>query len=134
MLWKGIQNSETLFFPKMRLVSEWMLNCPVLFLFRYGNKFMDDYQAIMTKKLGLPKYNKQLISKLLSHMAIDKVDYTNFFRQLSNLKADKSIPEDQLLVPLKSVLLDIGQERKEAWTDWVKTYIHEVLLIYVLLF
>lgn len=87
---------------------------------------MDDYQAIMTKKLGLPKYNKQLISKLLSHMAVDKVDYTNFFRLLSNLKADTSIPDDQLLVPLKSALLDIGQERKEAWTDWVKAYIHEV--------
>ncbi|KAI9114989.1 hypothetical protein K1719_014002 [Acacia pycnantha] len=93
---------------------------------RYGTKFMDDYQAIMTKKLGLPKYNKELISKLLSHMAVDKVDYTNFFRLLSNLKADTSIPDDRLLVPLKSALLDIGQERKEAWTDWVKAYIHEL--------
>ena len=87
---------------------------------------MDDYQAIMTQKLGLPKYNKQLISKLLSNMAVDKVDYTNFFRMLSNLKSDTSIPEDELLVPLKSVLLDIGKERKEAWTSWVKAYVHEV--------
>lgn len=87
---------------------------------------MDEYQAIMTKKLGLPKYNKQLISKLLNHLAVDKVDYTNFFRLLSNLKADTSIPDDQLLVPLKSALLDIGKERREAWTDWVKAYIHEV--------
>lgn len=89
---------------------------------------MDDYQAIMTKKLGLPKYNKQLIGKLLSNMAVDKVDYTNFFRTLSNIKADTSIPDDELLVPLKSVLLDMGKERKEAWTSWLKTYIHEVQL------
>ncbi|WVZ19116.1 hypothetical protein V8G54_006438 [Vigna mungo] len=33
------------------------------FFFRYGTRFMDDYQVIMTKKLGLPKYNKQLINK-----------------------------------------------------------------------
>ncbi|KAI4334692.1 hypothetical protein L6164_013407 [Bauhinia variegata] len=93
---------------------------------RYGTKFMDDYQAIMTKKLGLPRYNKQLISKLLSNLAVDKVDYTNFFRLLSNIKVDTSIPDDELLVPLKSALLDIGQERKEAWISWVKSYIHEL--------
>ncbi|KAK2459197.1 protein adenylyltransferase SelO [Trifolium repens] len=93
---------------------------------RYGIRFMDDYQDIMTKKLGLPKYNKQLIGKLLTNMAVDKVDYTNFFRTLSNIKADTSIPDVELLVPLKSVLLDIGKERKEAWTSWLKTYIHEL--------
>jgi uncharacterized membrane protein len=59
-------------------------------------------------------------------MAVDKVDYTNFFRLLSNVKADPKIPEDELLVPLKAVLLDIGQERKEAWMSWVQSYVHEV--------
>lgn len=93
---------------------------------RYGTKFMDEYQAIMTRKLGLSKYNKQLISKLLNNMAVDKVDYTNFFRLLSNIKADPSIPEKDLLTPLKAVLLDMGKERKEAWTTWVQTYIQEV--------
>lgn len=94
--------------------------------FRYGNKFMDDYQDIMTRKLGLAKYNKKLIGELLKNMALDKVDYTNFFRSLSNINADPAIPEDQLLIPLKDVLLDIGLERKEAWTSWVKLYIQEV--------
>ncbi|KAJ9139731.1 hypothetical protein P3X46_030438 [Hevea brasiliensis] len=93
---------------------------------RYGTKFMDEYQAIMTRKLGLPKYNKQLISKLLNNMAVDKVDYTNFFRLLSNIKADPNIPEDELLVPLKAVLLDIGKERKEAWINWVQSYVQEL--------
>lgn len=94
--------------------------------YRYGTKFMDEYQAIMTKKLGLPKYNKQLISKLLNNMAVDKVDYTNFFRLLSNIKADPTTPEEDLLVPLRAVLLDIGKERKEAWISWVKSYTEEV--------
>lgn len=104
------------------------------FFFRYGTRFMDDYQVIMTKKLGLPKYNKQLINKLLTNMAVDKVDYTNFFRTLSNIKADTNIPDEELLVPLKSVLLDIGKERKEAWTSWLKTYIHEVRLFHIFSF
>ncbi|KAJ8770830.1 hypothetical protein K2173_021745 [Erythroxylum novogranatense] len=93
---------------------------------RYGTKFMDEYQAIMTKKLGLPKYNKQLISKLLNNMAVDKVDYTNFFRSLSNIKTDPNIPPEELLVTLKAVLLDIGQERKEAWRNWVQSYVEEL--------
>jgi uncharacterized protein YdiU (UPF0061 family) len=87
---------------------------------------MDEYQSIMTRKLGLTKYNKQLISKLLNNLAVDKVDYTNFFRLLSNVKADPGIPENELLVPLKAALLDIGKERKEAWISWVQTYIEEV--------
>ncbi|CAM8955704.1 unnamed protein product [Rhodiola kirilowii] len=94
---------------------------------RYGTKFMDEYQAIMTKKLGLPKYNKQLISKLLNNLAVDKVDYTNFFRLLSNVKADPSIPENELLRPLKAALLDIGPERKEAWISWLQSYIQELV-------
>ncbi|XP_051203587.1 uncharacterized protein [Lolium perenne] len=94
---------------------------------RYGTKFMDEYQSIMTKKLGLPKYNKQLIGKLLNNLAVDKVDYTNFFRLLSNVKADPGIPESELLVPIKAALLDIGQERKEAWISWVQTYIEELV-------
>ncbi|KAK1266451.1 hypothetical protein QJS04_geneDACA016299 [Acorus gramineus] len=94
---------------------------------RYGIRFMDEYQSIMTRKLGLPKYNKQLISKLLNNMAVDKVDYTNFFRCLSNIKADPGIPEKELLVPLKSVLLDMGKERKDAWISWVQTYIEELV-------
>ncbi|KZV44359.1 selenoprotein O [Dorcoceras hygrometricum] len=93
---------------------------------RYGTKFMDDYQSIMTRKLGLQKYNKQLIGELLKNMAVDKVDYTNFFRLLSNIKADPNTPEEELLLPLKAVLLDIGKERKDAWTSWLKSYILEL--------
>ncbi|KAJ1699904.1 hypothetical protein LUZ63_008416 [Rhynchospora breviuscula] len=94
---------------------------------RYGTKFMDEYQSIMTRKLGLTKYNKQLISRLLNNLAVDKVDYTNFFRLLCNVKADATVPEKDLIAPLKAVLLDIGKERKEAWVSWLQTYIEEVI-------
>ncbi|KAL9458880.1 hypothetical protein AB3S75_007712 [Citrus x aurantiifolia] len=120
-LWNVAQFSTTL--AAAKLIDDKEAN---YVMERYGTKFMDEYQAIMTKKLGLPKYNKQIISKLLNNMAVDKVDYTNFFRALSNVKADPSIPEDELLVPLKAVLLDIGKERKEAWISWVLSYIQEL--------
>ncbi|KAL5719533.1 hypothetical protein ACHQM5_012293 [Ranunculus cassubicifolius] len=94
---------------------------------RYGDKFMDEYKSIMTRKLGLTKYNKQLIGELLNNLSVDKVDYTNFFRILSNLTTDPVVPEADLLVPLKVVLLDIGKERKEAWTTWVKAYKQELI-------
>ncbi|GJU95636.1 UPF0061 protein azo1574 [Tanacetum coccineum] len=93
---------------------------------RYGSKFMDEYQGIMTKKLGLPRYNKELIGELLNNMAVDKVDYTNFFRLLSNIRSNSDVPDEKLLVPLKAALLDIGRERKEAWTSWVKRYRSEL--------
>ncbi|KAL6976720.1 hypothetical protein U1Q18_025506 [Sarracenia purpurea var. burkii] len=120
-LWNIAQFSSTL--SASQLINDKEAN---YVMERYGTKFMDEYQAIMTRKLGLPKYNKQLISKLLNNMAVDKVDYTNFFRLLSNIKADTSIPEQELLVPLKAVLLDMGKERKEAWTSWVQSYTEEL--------
>ncbi|KAL4611926.1 hypothetical protein ACB092_08G161200 [Castanea dentata] len=120
-LWNIAQFASTL--SSAELINEKEANYAME---RYGTKFMDEYQAIMTKKLGLPKYNKQLISRLLNNLAVDKVDYTNFFRLLSNIKADPSIPEEELLVPLKAVLLDIGKERKEAWISWVTVYTEEL--------
>lgn len=124
MLWKGDTCYSLCCVLDLKCILVWSLTSSVLF--RYGIKFMDEYQSIMTRKLGLTKYNKHLISKLLNNMAVDKVDYTNFFRLLSNIKADPKTPEDELLVPLKAVLLDIGNERKEAWISWMKTYIEEV--------
>lgn len=92
---------------------------------------MDEYQAIMTKKIGLLKYNKELVNELLNNMAVDKVDYTNFFRLLSNIRVDSNsdVPESELLIPLKSALLDIGKERRDAWTSWMKHYRTEVNLV-----
>ncbi|XP_074560206.1 uncharacterized protein LOC141816301 [Curcuma longa] len=121
-LWNIAQFTATL--SSAKLISKEEANYAME---RYGDKFMGEYQSIMTSKLGLSKYNKQLISTLLNNMAVDKVDYTNFFRLLSNVKADATISKAELLVPLKAALLDIGPERKEAWTTWVQTYIEELV-------
>ncbi|XP_010419868.1 PREDICTED: uncharacterized protein LOC104705550 [Camelina sativa] len=120
-LWNIAQFSKTL--AVAQLINQKEANYAME---RYGDKFMDEYQAIMSKKLGLSKYNKEVISKLLNNMSVDKVDYTNFFRLLANVKANPNTPENELLKPLKAVLLDIGKERKEAWIKWMRSYIQEV--------
>ncbi|CAA2972719.1 UPF0061 protein AZOSEA38000 [Olea europaea subsp. europaea] len=40
--------------------------------------------------------------------------------------ADPTIQEDGLLIPLNAVLLDIGEEQKDALTSWVQSYIQEL--------
>ncbi|KAI5412721.1 hypothetical protein KIW84_057379 [Lathyrus oleraceus] len=53
---------------------------------------MDDYQDIITKKLGLPKYNKRLIGKFLTNMAVDKLIIQNSFRHSQILKQTQYFP------------------------------------------
>lgn len=89
---------------------------------RYGERFMEEYKQLMSKKLGLKEYNRELINKLLSNMAFDKVDYTNCFRALGNVKSSQDATDEELLKPVKRVLLETSKERKKAWIDWMRQY------------
>ncbi|XP_078443260.1 selenoprotein O [Wolffia australiana] len=120
-LWNIAQFATTL--SAADLISEEEAN---LSMERYGDRFMEEYRSIMTRKLGLATYNQELINKLLSNMAVDKVDYTNFFRLLSNVKAEAEPEEKELLDPLRPVLLDIGPERRDAWTAWIRSYVQQL--------
>ena len=93
---------------------------------RYADKFMSEYQQHMSNKIGLKAYHKDLLSKLLNNMAFDKVDYTNFFRSLGNLKAGPGTSDDELIAPLKNALLDLSKERRKVWLDWLHQYIELV--------
>jgi len=90
---------------------------------------MSLYQQHMSSKIGLKSYNKDLLSKLLSNMAFDKVDYTNFFRSLGNVKAAPTTSDDNLIAPLKNSLLDLSKERRKVWLDWLHQYV-ELVRIY----
>jgi hypothetical protein len=80
----------------------------------------------MSSKIGLKTYKKDLLSKLLSNMAFDKVDYTNFFRSLGNVKAAPTTSDDDLIAPLKNSLLDLSKERRKVWLDWLHQYVELV--------
>eukprot|EP00252_Welwitschia_mirabilis_P007391 TRINITY_DN18694_c0_g1_i1.p1 TRINITY_DN18694_c0_g1~~TRINITY_DN18694_c0_g1_i1.p1 ORF type:complete len:661 (+),score=110.59 TRINITY_DN18694_c0_g1_i1:99-2081(+) len=95
---------------------------------RYAARFMAEYQSLMTKKLGLKSYNKDLVNKLFNNMAIDKVDYTIFFRALPEVQANPDASDNELIKPLKPVLLDISSERKKAWVEWLRQYVNELIV------
>lgn len=52
---------------------------------RYAEAFTQEYERIMAAKLGLREYHKDLTQRLFQLMARHKVDFTNFFRQLSSV-------------------------------------------------
>ena len=87
---------------------------------------MAEYKLLMSRKLGLKEYNRELINTLLSNMAFDKVDYTNCFRALGNVKTSGNIVEEELLKPIKGVLLETSKERRNAWINWMNLYTKQV--------
>lgn len=93
---------------------------------KYAERFMAKYQRTMMDKLGVKEYNKDLLTNLLNQMAFDKVDYTNCFRSLSNVRASAEISDDELLSPLSGVLLDLSKERKKVWVRWMREYIAQL--------
>ncbi len=72
------------------------------------------------RKLGLRRYDAELVSDLLALMVRSKADYTVFFRQLSALAADPSaaIPE-QLAALKESFYQRSSDELDEEWTQWL---------------
>ncbi|KAE8673626.1 putative ATP binding protein [Hibiscus syriacus] len=78
---------------------------------RYGTKFMDEYQAIMTRKLGLQKYNKQLINKLLVRPAVDigkesKEAWTTWVQSYIQELVASSISDEERKASMDSVNLN----------------------------
>lgn len=127
-LWNVMQLANTLYTAELITADEAQFG-----LGRYADKFMSLYQQHMSSKIGLKEYNKDLLSKLLSNMAFDKVDYTNFFRSLSNVKAAPTTSDDDLIAPLKNALLDLSKERRKVWLDWLHSYVELVSTISSLL-
>jgi uncharacterized protein YdiU (UPF0061 family) len=121
-LWNVMQLANTLYTAELITADEAQYG-----LGRYADKFMSLYQQHMSNKIGLKTYNKDLLSKLLNNMAFDKVDYTNFFRSLSNLKATPETSDDDLIAPLKNALLDLSKERRKVWLDWLHQYVKNVV-------
>ncbi|KAH7293447.1 hypothetical protein KP509_28G026000 [Ceratopteris richardii] len=123
-LWNLMQLATTL--KEANLISE---EESEIGLNRYGERFMEEYKQLMSRKLGLKEYNRDLINKLLSNMAFDKVDYTNCFRALGNVKSSSDAVDEDLLKPIKGVLLETSKERKKAWIDWMKLYTQQVIFL-----
>lgn len=89
---------------------------------KYADSFLAEYQQRMSSKLGLKAYDRDLAQRLLKLMAGDKVDFTRFFRTLKYACSSPLAETDELLAPLSHVLGDLEEDRREAWTAWLKDY------------
>lgn len=75
-----------------------------------------EIEVMWARKLGLVNYDAALVNELLELMALTKVDYTIFFRQLS------SIPES--ILALKESFYQPNSEQLDArWNHWLQRWL-----------
>ncbi|CAI5510640.1 unnamed protein product [Closterium sp. Naga37s-1] len=94
---------------------------------RYAEAFLSAYQQRMAAKLGLPTYNKDLTQSLLQLMAKHGADFTNTFRSLARVPAEREESDADLLAPMRGALgLQEGAgkegEKEREWVDWLRLY------------
>lgn len=81
------------------------------------NKFMQEkMESMWAKKLGLEKFDFKLFEELITLMIDTKVDYTIFFRELSNIPNNLSSLEKSFYETLENDIL------KTRWDKWLKDW------------
>ena len=81
----------------------------------FYNSMQDEMKIMWTKKLGLKKYDDHLINNLFQLMITTKVDYTKFFRLLSD------IPKEITSLK-KSFYKDCSSEIESLWNNWLNKW------------
>jgi len=79
----------------------------------FASVMEEKVEAMWTAKLGLKKFDAELFNQLIKLMVHTAVDYTIFFRELSN------IPDDPSGL-VKSFYQTPSDELLEQWSEWLK--------------
>ncbi|CAI8168523.1 MAG: Uncharacterised protein [Prochlorococcus marinus str. MIT 9215] len=84
---------------------------------RHGFKKAMDKQIekMWAAKLGLKNYNSKIILELLQLMLASKVDFTIFFRELSEIPNDLSALK-------RSFYLETSKQLDEQWESWLQSW------------
>lgn len=83
----------------------------------FSNVMQDEMEKMWAKKLGLSTFNHELFSELKTLMVETAVDYTIFFRELSD------IPED--IEPLKKSFygdVSLDESIQKRWSTWLEIW------------
>ena len=81
------------------------------------SKFMQEkMEKMWTKKLGIVKFDVELFEELINLMIETKVDYTIFFRELSNIPDDISSLQKSFYGSLKN------ENIKSRWNNWLEKW------------
>tara|TARA_Y100001978_G_scaffold203451_1_gene229435 strand:+ start:3018 stop:4721 length:1704 start_codon:yes stop_codon:yes gene_type:complete len=78
----------------------------------FAENMQQQLQTMWAAKLGLAEFNPQLFNQLIQLMSQSEVDYTIFFRELSN------IPDD-IVALTKSFYVDKSTQLNEEWQNWL---------------
>ncbi len=81
----------------------------------FQNLMKDKLNQMWANKLGLEKYDELLVNELFSLMSLSKVDYTKFFRILSDLPKDISFLKNCFYAPL-------SDQVKRYWNEWLNKW------------
>ncbi|MFK5984329.1 MAG: YdiU family protein [Pseudomonadota bacterium] len=93
----------------------------------YESSYYGNYYSLMFKKLGLfntqERQYEKLVDSLLELMQSNKVDYSVFFRQLSNF----SLSQDRSTLQSKNkLLIEMFAEQKD-FIDWLEKYMQALV-------
>ena len=82
-----------------------------------------EMEAMWTGKLGLSRYDADLVQELLQLLASSRADYTIAFRRLSELAADPAAEMPEQLSTLKqSFYLPSSEELGGPWSRWLERW------------
>ena len=72
------------------------------------------------RKLGLRRYDAELVNTLLELLVRSKADYTIFFRRLSALAADPAAASPEQLAVLQESFYQPSSDKLDGeWTQWL---------------
>ena len=81
----------------------------------FNNSMQNNLKIMWTKKLGLKEYDEFLVNNLFKLMIITKVDFTKFFRLLSEIPKEISSIK-------KSFYKDCSIEIETLWNEWLNIW------------
>lgn len=82
----------------------------------FAKVMQEKMENMWAKKLGIDKFNVELFEELINLMIETKVDYTIFFRELSNIPDDISSIEKSFYGSLKNEIII------ERWNSWLEKW------------
>ncbi len=85
----------------------------------FADEIQKHIQAMWAAKLGLSEYHQALVKELIHLMSEAEVDYTVFFRELSNLPIEVSQIKKSFYVRTSQALNDRWQSWLESWRSMV---------------
>ncbi|MCP9887543.1 YdiU family protein [Cyanobium sp. ATX 6A2] len=81
----------------------------------FAEAMQQEIEAMWARKLGLIRYDAELVNELLQLMVLSKVDYTIFFRRLSAIPEHLSALKESFYVPS-------SEELDGRWTQWLQRW------------